>query len=112
MRAIGHPYGTRLPGGFMTGLLRWSTSEGVVSGVGPHAVQFTAPVNPGTSGGPVVEDEGRLVGVVFGGRLADRIMSAMPGKPGTTKDVSIAAPGLNFGVGINEVLTFTQSHLR
>src|SRR5690606_41030982 len=43
---------------------RWSVTRGVVSGVGPRAVQFDAPVNPGNSGGPVVDDEGRLVAVV------------------------------------------------
>ena len=110
---IGHPHG-----------LLWSLTTGIVSAVRHNfrvgasepdfgtVIQTQAPTNPGNSGGPMLGSDGRLVGVVFGGRLADRIMSAMPGKPGTTKEVSIAAPGLNFGVGINEVLTFTQSHLR
>jgi len=64
VRPIGHPYGSQLPAGFVEGTLRWSVSEGVVSAVGPRAVQTTAPVNPGNSGGPLVDTEGRLVGVV------------------------------------------------
>jgi S1-C subfamily serine protease len=110
---IGHPHG-----------LLWSLTTGIVSAVRHNfrvgasepdfgtVIQTQAPTNPGNSGGPMLGADGRLVGVVFGGRLADRITSAMPGKPGSAKEVAIAAPGLNFGVGINEVLTFTQSHLR
>jgi len=64
VRAIGHPYGAQEPSGFAEGTLRWSVSEGVVSAVGPRSIQFTAPVNPGNSGGPVIDAEGRLVGVV------------------------------------------------
>lgn len=61
---LGHPFGTRLPGGFLLGTLRWSRAEGVVSAVGPFAVQLGVPVNPGNSGGPVVDEDGTLVGVV------------------------------------------------
>ena len=62
--AIGHPQGAAAPAGFLTGLLRWVPSAGVVSGVGPYAVQTTAPINPGNSGGPLVDSEGRIIGVV------------------------------------------------
>ncbi len=61
---VGHPYGAREASGFLAGTLRWSLSEGIVSNVGPKAVQFTTPVNPGNSGGPLFDDDGRLVGVV------------------------------------------------
>jgi len=64
IRPIGHPFGARLPFGFVEGTLRWSVSQGVVSAVGPRAIQTTAPVNPGNSGGPLVDLQGRLVGVV------------------------------------------------
>lgn len=64
VRPIGHPYGSQAPAGFVEGTLRWSVSEGVVSAVGPVALQTTAPVNPGNSGGPIVDTDGRLVGVV------------------------------------------------
>jgi len=62
--AWGHPLGATTPGGFLRGTLRWAASEGIVAAVGPRAVQITAPVNPGNSGGPVLDDEGRIVGVV------------------------------------------------
>jgi len=62
--ALGHPAGADLPAGFYTGTLRFSASQGIVAAIGPEAVQITAPVNPGNSGGPVVDDRGRLVGVV------------------------------------------------
>jgi hypothetical protein len=88
VRAIGHPYAAREPGGFAEGTLRWSVSEGVVSAVGSRSIQFTAPVNPGNSGGPVIDAEGRLVGVVsrryggdglgFAGR-ADGVRDLMDG---------------------------------
>ncbi len=64
VRALGHPLGARPPGGFLEGTLRFSVAQGVVSNVGPRAIQIDAPLNPGNSGGPVVDAEGRLVGVV------------------------------------------------
>ncbi|MFK7931409.1 MAG: S1C family serine protease [Myxococcota bacterium] len=62
--AWGHPFGAQRPTGFLQGTLRWSVSEGVVSAIGPDAVQFTAAINPGNSGGPLVDEAGLLVGVV------------------------------------------------
>jgi S1-C subfamily serine protease len=67
--AIGHPK-TYL----------WSFSQGVVSQIRPDyawkyqdgilrsatAIQTQAPVNPGDSGGPLLDDEGAVVGIVVG----------------------------------------------
>jgi hypothetical protein len=61
---IGHPYGLNKPGGFLEGNLRWSVSSGVVSNIGSRAVQVSAPVNPGNSGGPLLSAEGEILGVV------------------------------------------------
>ncbi len=61
--ALGHPGGAALPGGFYAGTLRWSASVGVVSAVGDRALQVTAPLNPGSSGGPIVDERGRVVAV-------------------------------------------------
>ncbi len=62
--ALGHPYGGHVPAGFYAGTLRFSASQGVVSAVGASAIQTTAPLNPGNSGGPLVSDAtGELVGV-------------------------------------------------
>jgi S1-C subfamily serine protease len=61
--AIGNPFG-----------LTASTTSGVVSGLGRVArgesgqlaglIQFDAAVNPGSSGGPLINDRGQVVGVV------------------------------------------------
>ncbi len=61
---LGHPLASDLPSGFFSGTLRFSLAEGVVSAVGDQALQITAPLNPGNSGGPLVDEEGRLIGVV------------------------------------------------
>lgn len=65
--AIGNPYG-----------LEGSVTSGLVSGVNrlipapngytiPDAIQTGAPVNPGNSGGPLVNLEGEVVGVISSG---------------------------------------------
>ncbi|ELY68593.1 peptidase S1 and S6 chymotrypsin/Hap [Natronobacterium gregoryi SP2] len=86
--ALGNPLG-----------LDASITQGIVSGVDrslpsptgfsiPAAIQTDAPVNPGNSGGPLVDLEGRVLGVVFAGagqtigfaisaRLADRVVPAL-----------------------------------
>ena len=61
--AIGNPYG-----------LNWSVTAGVVSALGrtleagpsfrlTDLIQMDAPVNPGNSGGPLVDADGRVVGI-------------------------------------------------
>jgi S1-C subfamily serine protease len=60
--AIGHP------GGEEVGVLTRTLSDGIVSAVGRKAkqasfLQVTVPVNPGNSGGPLFDDDGRVVGV-------------------------------------------------
>jgi S1-C subfamily serine protease len=62
--AIGHPYASAPPKGYLEGTLRWTVTEGQVGAVGPRAVQFSAPVNPGNSGGGLFDAAGALVGVV------------------------------------------------
>ncbi len=61
--ALGHPLGDAA-GGKLEGVLRWSASEGIVGAVGPWVLQTDAGLNPGNSGGPLVDAEGRVVGIV------------------------------------------------
>jgi len=75
---IGHPQG-----------LRFTLSTGIISRTDRDALQLTAPVSPGNSGGPVYDDRGKLVGVVTS--MIDRGMSPN-------------AENLNFAVRADAVL--------
>lgn len=50
--ALGHPLGAL-----------WSITSGVVSAVHQGAIQHDAPLNPGSSGGPLLEEDGCLLGI-------------------------------------------------
>jgi S1-C subfamily serine protease len=83
--------------------LRASTTSGVVSGLNrvlPRAgpgdisglVQFDAAVNPGSSGGPLVNDRGQVVGIV--------VALANPTDAGTFIGIGFAVPiGAALGAG-------------
>lgn len=78
---VGNPFG-----------LRQSVSAGIVSYVGRHIatddlrpssefLQFSAPVNPGSSGCPVVDLEGRVVGVTTqAARASENLSFAIPSR--------------------------------
>ncbi len=72
--AIGSPLG-----------LAGSASSGIVSDVRPGPLQFSAPVSPGNSGGPVVDRRGHVLGVA------------------TAKLVGNGAEGLSFAVPVDAV---------
>ncbi len=73
--AIGHPYAAAANGP-LTGTLRWSVSEGVASAVGATFLQTDAALNPGNSGGPLLDASGRILGVVSRKLAADNISFA------------------------------------
>ena len=81
--AIGNPLG-----------LTYSVSSGVVSAVGrtattnggrfPGLIQFDASVNPGSSGGPLLDAEGNVIGIVLS--IAD------PGRDDAFAGIAFAVP--------------------
>jgi len=74
--AIGSPLG-----------LSGSASSGIVSAVRADALQFSAPVSPGNSGGPVIDRRGHVLGIT------------------TSKLVGNGAEGLSFAIPVDTVCT-------
>jgi len=77
--------------------LSFSVAKGIVSGYrdlgGLHFVQLDAAVNPGNSGGPVVNNEGRVIGIAswkISGVSMEGLSFAVPA------DIAIAALDIQF----------------
>jgi len=85
--AIGSPVG--LEQTVTSGIVSSLSRRGILLQIG-EAMQIDAAVNPGNSGGPLVDSSGRLIGVVFAGSIplfeglnfaipAERLFAALPG---------------------------------
>ena len=85
----------------------WSLNTGIVSNIYPsgHAkpvFQTQIPLNPGSSGGPILARDGRVVGIVFAGQLeannlnfgikGDVIITALNGLMGHGDCLTVSAP--------------------
>lgn len=103
--ALGHPFGYAAGGAF-AGTLLWSASEGISSAVGDTYVQTDASVNPGSSGGPLVDADGRLVGVVSRKLRADNLGFATRTDHLEALIDAPSGPGLGgaWGLGVGLVL--------
>jgi len=70
--------------------LQATTTRGIVSGIrdedGASMIQIDAPVNPGNSGGPVVNYNGEVIGIV------------------TSKYVAVGIEGIGFAIGLGSAL--------
>jgi S1-C subfamily serine protease len=71
--------------------LAGTVTTGVVSAYRDNAIQFSAPISPGNSGGPVVDRDGRVIGVARAKLVAD------------------GAEGLGFAVPIDTVCSTVLS---
>jgi S1-C subfamily serine protease len=76
---LGHPFAPSADrSAAFEGMLLWSVTEGIVSAVGPRLVQTDAALNPGNSGGPVVDREGQVVGITSRKLGGDNIAFFVP----------------------------------
>jgi S1-C subfamily serine protease len=76
---MGHPFAPAADRNeAMTGVLLWSVSEGIVSAVGAGLIQTDAALNPGNSGGPVLDAQGRLIGITSRKLQGDNISFLVP----------------------------------
>lgn len=107
---LGHPYAPLSDSNAsMAGLLRWSVSEGVVSNLNFRYLQTDAALNPGNSGGPVVDAEGRVLGIVSrklgGDNLAFAVtntrLAALVAEP---RPLSPLGGEVSVGVGLSNLL--------
>jgi len=76
--ALGHPFAPAAEEADFQGTLLWSVSKGIVSKMGDSLLQTDAALNPGNSGGPLVDEEGSVLGIVSKKLRADNVAFASP----------------------------------
>lgn len=96
--ALGFPLAGQLDNGL-------NFTAGVVSSLaGPgndtRTLQFTAPIQPGNSGGPLIDESGALIGVV---RAKFNDITAL-------KTIGIVPQNVNFGIKSDMLLSFLSSN--
>ena len=73
--AVGYPLGgeLRLAGGVVVDLVDGSRFD-----IPGRVIRLTAPVRPGSSGGPLLDSSGKIVGVIFAKEIATGLTLAIP----------------------------------
>ena len=65
--------------GYPLGQHAWKTTKGHINGYESHLIQLSAPINPGSSGGPLIDAQGKVVGITSSGNLqAQNVGYAIP----------------------------------
>ena len=88
--------------------LPWTVTEGILSAVrladdvegagnGYQLLQFTAPVSPGSSGGVLVDAQGRALGIIVASKNGQNLNFAVP--LSSIMGLANAQGGTSFGVG-------------
>ena len=78
--ALGHPFAPLAERKELGGTLRWSVSKGIISAIGDTLIQTDAALNPGNSGGPVVDEQGRIIGIASRKLQGDNISFLAPSR--------------------------------
>ncbi len=90
---LGHPHGTVADDDeAYEGLLTWSLTRGMTSAVGPRSLQVDAVVASGSTGAPVLDRRGHVVGVVSRGGEGVGVATRADALPGLLEEVGTEAP--------------------
>ncbi len=99
--------------GYPLGQEALKSTSGIISGLEQHYLQISTPINPGSSGGPLINIEGQVIGINYAGVTeAQNVGYAIPindfkvSRPDLYKSVLLKKPFLGIlSVKVNDYLT-------
>ena len=103
--AIGHPggYHNTVTGGYLSASDR---TDDLIEGFDAAAIQHDAAVNPGNSGGPLINQSGEIIGINFAGLTYFDIYD----EPQESEEWPNPAEGMHFAVQIDEIYDFLDEY--
>ena len=105
---LGHPFAPVAGRSMaMEGMLQWSVTAGIVSNVGPRLIQTDAALNPGNSGGPAVDADGNIIGIVSRKLSGDNVafLSSVDNLHRLIREQNAPSPlGGQFSVGLSSLV--------